>query len=124
MSALIIALILLCPSWASSTPRSIHVEWEYTPPIDLEVTGFRLYQEGIRVHDWVGPDVRAGDVTVDLTTQIADFTLTAIFADGTESPRSEPFAFNPNMSTTIKFVRLKYGNRSVPISKPKGVRLR
>ena len=76
------------------------------------------------VHDWPGADVRIGDATVDLTTTITNFTLTATFVDGTESRHSVPFAFNPNAPTTIKFVWLKHGNRPVPMNKPKGVRLR
>ena len=124
MRALILALILLCPAWAMATPRSIHVEWGYTLPSEPAVTGFRLYQEGVAVHDWLGADVRAGDATVDLTATITNFTLTAIFIDYTESQHSAPSAFNPNAPGTIKFVWLKHGNRPVPMSKPKGVRLR
>lgn len=124
MRALILALILLFPAWAMATPRSIHVEWGYTPPTKPAVTGFRLYQEGVAVHDWAGPYVCDGDATVDLTATITNFTLTATFSDGTESPHSAPFAFNPSVTTAIKFVWLKHGNRPVPMSKPKGVRLR
>lgn len=125
MRALVIALILLCPDWASSTPRLIHVEWEYTPPPEPAVTGFRLYQEpGVAVHDWAGPDVRVGDATVDITAPITIFTLTATFSDATESLHSAPFAFNPNAPVTIKFVWLKHGNKAVPMIKPQGVRLR
>ena len=124
MRALILALILLCPAGAMATPRSIHVEWGYTPPTEPAVTGFRLYQEGVAVHDWLGADVRAGDATVDLTATLTNFTLTATFADSTESLHSAPFAFDSNAPTTIKFVWLKPGNRSVPMSKTQGVRLR
>ena len=124
LRALILALLLLCPAWAMATPRSIHVEWGYTPPSEPAVTGFRLYQEGVAVHDWTGADVRVGDATVDLTATITNFTMTATFADSTESPHSVPFAFSPTAPTTIKFVWLKPGNRSVPMSKTQGVRLR
>ena len=124
MRALILALSLLCPAWAMATPRSIHVEWGYTPPSEPAVTGFRLYQEGVAVHDWAGPDVRVGDATVDITAPITIFTLTATFSDATESPHSAPFAFNPMAPTTIKFVWLKHGNKAVPMIKPQGVRLR
>ena len=124
MKALRIIIMLLCPALAMATPRSIHIEWGYTPPSEPAVTGFRLYQEGVAVHYWAGPDVRVGDATVDLTATITNFTLTATFADSTESPHSAPFAFNPNAPVTIKFVWLKHGNRPVPMSKPKGVRLR
>ena len=124
MRAMILALFLLCPALAMATPRSIHVEWGYTPPSEPALTGFRLYREGVAVHDWTGADVRAGDATVDLTTPITNFTLTATFADSTESPHSAPFAFDPSTPTTIKFVWLKHGNKAVSMSKPKGVRLR
>ena len=124
MRNIICTIMLLFPALAMATPRSIHVEWGYTPPSELAVTGFRLYQEGVAVHDWPGADVRVGDATVDLTTTITNFTLTATFADSTESPHSAPFAFNPNAPVTIKFVWLKHGNKAVPMNKPKGVRLR
>lgn len=124
MKALRVIIMLLCPALAMATPRSIRVEWGYTPPSEPAVTGFRLYQEGVAVHDWTGADVRVGDATVDLVTTITNFTLTATFADSTESPHSAPFAFYSNAPTTIKFVWLKHGNRPVPMSKPKGVRLR
>lgn len=121
---IVLALMLIVPAMAMATPRSIHVEWGYTPPSEPAVTGFRLYQEGVAVHDWLGAAVRAGDATVDLTTTITNFTMTATFADSTESPHSVPFAFSPTAPTTIKFVWLKHGNRPVPMSKPTGVRLR
>lgn len=124
MKKQILALLMLCPAWAMATARSIHVEWECIQPTRPAVTGFRLYQEGAAVHDWLGADVRAGDATVDLTATSTNFTLTATFADSTESPHSAPFAFDPTTPTTIKFVWLKHGNRPVPMSKPKGVRLR
>ena len=124
LSRLIITLILLCPTWAMATPRSIHVEWGYTPPSEPAVTGFRLYQEGVAVHDWLGADVRAGDATVDLTATITNFTLTATFADSTESPHSAPYAFYAGQAGNLKFVWLKPGNAPVLIVKPGGVRLR
>ena len=124
MRAIILAVMLLCPTLAMATQRSIHVEWGFTPPSEPAVTGFRLYQEGVAVHDWTGADVRVGDATVDLVMTITNFTLTATFADSAESPHSAPFAFDLNAPTAIKFVWLKHGNRPVPMNKPKGVRLR
>ena len=121
---IVICLLATTVAASNAASRFIHVEWAYTPPSEPALTGFRLYQEGVAVHDWTGADVRVGDATVDLTTQITNFTLTATFADGTESPHSVPFAFNPNAPTTIKFVWLKHGNKAVPLSKPQGVRLR
>lgn len=103
MRSWIIAICLLAATVAvaNAATRSIHVEWGYTPPTEPAVTGFRLYQEGVAVHDWVGADVREGDATVDLTATITAFTLTATFADETESPHSAPFAFNQYLDTGV-----------------------
>lgn len=120
----LICAILLLLATATQAAQSIHVEWGYTPPTEPAVTGFRLYQEGIAVHWWEGAATSAGDCTVDIPATITNFTLTATFADGTESPHSAPFAFDPSAPTAIKFVWLLPGNHPVPMSKPQGVRLR
>ena len=64
-----------------ATPRSIHVEWGYTPPSEPAVTGFRLYQEGVAVHDWVGADMRVG--VLDLA-QVCTGPLTTVVGNATE----------------------------------------
>ncbi len=79
----------------AATTQSIHVEWGYTPPSEPAVTGFRLYQEGVvpyvcQVQD---PTATAMDCQVSLPQGTANFTLTATFSDGTESPHSTPFPF-------------------------------
>ena len=103
MRSWIIALFLLATTVAEvyAESRSIHVEWGYTPPTGPAVTGFRLYQEGVAVHDWAGTDVREGDVTVDLISRYTSFTLTVIFDDDTESPHSNPFIFDQYLSTGV-----------------------
>ena len=88
-------LTLLCcllPTFAAAaTTRSIHVEWGYTPPSTPAVTGFKLYQEGANVCQTQEPSATAMDCTVTLTADTTNFTLTATFSDGTESPHSSPF---------------------------------
>lgn len=93
-------LLSVFPSWAFA--QSIHVEWGYTPPSEPQVTGFRLYQEGVGVCWWAGRDTTAGDCEVTLPVKITNFTLTATFDDSTESPHSSPFAFDKD-SATLKF---------------------
>jgi hypothetical protein len=86
------------------------------------VTGFRLYQEGVAVHTWDGAATTAGDATVELTAEITRFTLVAVFADGTESPHSAPYAFRSGSTETV-FIRLRPTNRGVPVrSSGSGVR--
>jgi hypothetical protein len=76
---------------ADGWTRSIHVEWGYTPPEDISVQGFRLYQDSAKVCEWAGATITSGDCSVSLTRRSTDFTLTAAFGDGTESPKSAPF---------------------------------
>lgn len=103
MKRLLLALCLLFSTVevSSAGSRSIHVEWGYTPPTEPAVTGFRLYQEGTAVCVFEGANTSEGDCTVDLTSQITIFTLTAMFSDDTESPHSAPFLFNQYRSTGV-----------------------
>ncbi|MGD9948944.1 MAG: PKD domain-containing protein [Desulfobulbus sp.] len=77
----------------SAAAQSIRVEWGYTPPTEPAVTGFKLYQEGTAACQTQNPNATAMDCEVTLTAATTNFTLTATFSDGTESPQSAPFAF-------------------------------
>ena len=79
---------------AGSITQSIHVEWGYTPPSEPAVTGFKLYQEGVFACQTTDANATAMDCQVTLTAETTNFTLTASFGDGTESPHSAPFAFS------------------------------
>lgn len=80
---------------AAGWSRNLRVEWGYTPPVDPACTGFRLYQQGTAapVCTFAGGDTRAGDCAATIDRRTTAFTLTATFADDTESPHSPPFAF-------------------------------
>jgi len=88
---LILALLLVA---VQGMAQSIHIEWGYTPPSEPEVTGFILYQEGVAVCLTETPTATSMDCEVTLTATVTNFTLTATFSDGTESPHSAPFAFS------------------------------
>lgn len=92
----IIAIIasMLIASAAYGWDKSIHIEWGYTPPSDLKVTGFKLYQDGKEACSFLGADIRKGDCNVYLGQAVTSFTLQATFADGTASPHSAPFKFS------------------------------
>jgi hypothetical protein len=79
---------------AEGWKRSVHIEWGYTHPADLEVTGFKLYKDGAPACTFTGGTTSQGDCEVTLTRSGTAFTLTAAFADGTESPHSAPFVFS------------------------------
>lgn len=103
MKRLLLTLFMLLSmvEVSSADSRSIHVEWSYIPPMEPAVTGFRLYPEGAAVCVFEGANTSEGDCTVDLTSQITIFTLTAMFSDDTESPHSAPFLFNQYLSTGV-----------------------
>lgn len=102
----VLFLVLCCGAMpalvaaATSSSRSIHIEWGYTPPSEPQVSGYRLYQEGVKACQTTVATATAMDCTVTLVKAVTNFTLTATFADGTESPHSAPFAFSLDEDTT------------------------
>ena len=93
--------------------RQTTVEWGYTPPTEPAVSGFQLYQEGAKACQWAGAETRSGDCTLRIAKRDTPFTLTALFADGTESPHSAPFVFTDvlpapvlkSLKVTVEFVQ-------------------
>lgn len=83
--------LLLATAPALAAGQAITVEWEYTAPSEPAVTGFRLYRDGAAVCDLPGPDVRRGECEVSAGT--ARYTLSAIFAEGSESEQSAPYIY-------------------------------
>ncbi len=79
---------------ASTTSQSVHAEWNsYAPPSGLIVSGFKLYKDGTVACQVEGASATSLDCQVTLENSTANFTLTAFFTDGTESPHSAPVAF-------------------------------
>ena len=85
---------LISSALAAGWERDVHVEWGYTPPTDLKVSGFVLYQDAVEACAWNGADVRSGDCKTTISTSSTNFTLVARFENNSESPRSAPFAFS------------------------------
>lgn len=78
---------------AAGWERDVHVEWEYTPPTDLKVSEFVLYQDNVEACVWKGAELNSGDCKVTLSKSLTNFTMAARFENKTESPRSAPFPF-------------------------------
>jgi hypothetical protein len=104
----LIAFLLLAGS-ALAGQQSIHVEWGYTPPSAPAVTGFQLYQEGVKSCLWPGATTTAGDCDVNLTKKATNYTLTATFDDGTESPHSAPFRFTLPEPAAPVLIKIEVG---------------
>lgn len=95
-SALALLLIMAIPALALAAPtwtRSIHAEWTYEAPEDVEVSGFKLYQNGVPACEFSGATTTSGDCEVSLSRKVTNYTITALTEDGGESPHSDIFPF-------------------------------
>ena len=121
-------LLLIISSRAVAAEHT--VTWGYTPTTEPAVVGFRL---------WRGSDpcelvaefpgwARGGRWTQETPTASGEaFTLTAVFADATESPRSAVYVFPMGDGTPgIRHARFKSvaGVAAAPLNKTTGARLR
>ena len=99
----LLALLLLLPAplLAASWWRTITVEWQYTPPVEPAVDGFQLYNGTAKVCRFEGESARAGMCDVLVSSPTTAFTLTATFADGSESPHSAPFEFTDTVPAPV-----------------------
>ena len=93
LTLLALYLLLPAPLLAASWWRTITAEWQYTPPIGPAVDGFQLYAGAAKACRFEGADTRTGMCDVIVANPTTTFTITATFADGTESPQSPPFEF-------------------------------
>ena len=100
-----ITTTLICclfATMAAAADHSIHIEWGYTPPSDPPLSGFHLYQEGTLACTINNPEATAIDCNMSLEKDTTNFTLTAIFSDGSESPQWAPFPFSiPNDEVVV-----------------------
>jgi len=102
-------MLIYCLTAVASAATSIHVEWGYTPPSEPTIIGYNLYQEGILACQTQDSHATFMDCQVTLTAPTNNFTLTAAFSDGTESPHSAPFAFSLQTSIQNKVQQLYVG---------------
>lgn len=94
-------LVLPAPLMAASWWRTITVEWTYAPPVEPAVDGFQLYVGAAKACRFEGADTRTGMCDVLLPAPSTAFTITATFADGSESPHSAPFEFTDTVPAPV-----------------------
>lgn len=82
---------LLLPVSGWGKPRSILVEWGYQ--YDGNIAGYRLYHGNSVVCETSDPLANSMVCDVNLPDGKTDFTITALFENGTESLHSEPFSY-------------------------------
>jgi len=89
-------IVLPANNLLATEPQSIHIEWDFDSqgiPDGLELSAYRLYQEGNQVCQFDSPYDFAGDCEFQSNSGRYNFTLTAVFDDGSESPGSASFPF-------------------------------
>lgn len=105
---LVVAILLVSVvTQAAGWERSLQAEWGYTPPSEPAVTGYLLYLDGVKVCTFPGATTSIGTCKVFLMKRISSFTLTAAFADNTESPHSSPFLLTDAPAPGIKSIIIK-----------------
>ena len=127
--SLFIAALLAClasMAWAAEHT----VTWGYTPPVEPAVVGFKLWRGAdpyTLVAEFPGW-ARGGRWTQETPIAAGEaFTLTAVFANATESPRSEVYVYPMGDGTTgIRHASFKavVGVTAAPLNKTTGARLR
>ena len=95
---LLTALLIILPAnnLLAMVSHSIHIKWDYESqdvPDGLELSAYRLYQEGNQVCQFDSPYDFEGNCEFQSDNGRYNFTLTAVFDDGSESPGSAPFPF-------------------------------
>ena len=94
LRALVVVICHLPVFSSAATNVSIHAEWQtYTAPSGYTVGGFNLYQEDQLACQTQGATSTTVDCLVSLSADSTNFTLAAVFTNGTESPKSAPFTF-------------------------------
>ena len=100
------ALLVLLPvgNILAMSTHSIHLEWDYdqySAPVDSDLSAYRLYKDGVKTCQFDYPYDFAGDCNFTSDNGLFNFTLTAVFEDGTESPHSAPFPFRLGPNTVV-----------------------
>jgi PKD repeat protein len=89
-------LLLIFPTISiGAEMRTLDVEFSFTNPDDpaKQLLGYRLYKEGEQVCEANDPNTSRVSCEIYTEDGTFDFTLTAYYADSTESPHSPSFPF-------------------------------
>jgi len=93
-------LLLLLASQVYAAERSLSIEYQYYPPADKTVTGFILYQNDVQV--CTTNVVLTPEFTCSFEAEpgLYNYTMKAVYADGSTSPKSPSYPFTITELTT------------------------
>lgn len=83
--------------------HKVHLDWDYEDQVvpGESLAGFRLYKEGVLVAQIDDPAARSYDCRFESEEGTFNFTLTAFYSGGTETPHSSPYTFTLSSSTLV-----------------------
>lgn len=93
---LILLVLFFTPTLSTAAvTRTLEIEFAFTSPdiLDTQLLGYRLYKEGQQACETSDPIVST--ISCDILSEDGtfNFSLTAYYANGTESPQSPSFSF-------------------------------
>lgn len=88
-------VLLSGPAVAAIKEHQIQIEYAFDPSAvpDKTVVGYHLYKDGELVCDLDATDPHLLECAVTTPTGKFDFTMTAVYNDGSTSPHSAPFPY-------------------------------
>lgn len=95
-------VLFLCPLTAHATvTKTLEVDFSFTNSSNQQHLGYKLYKEGTKVCQTTDPN--ASTISCSLTTDPGtfNFTLTAYYDDGSESPSSPAFSYVISATTSL-----------------------
>ncbi len=104
---LLLGLCLFIAMPAEAAVKTMHIEWDYDTTLP-GLAGYRIYQDGVMIHQVTDPTILTADITVTFTGD-SNFTMTAFDTDGIESAHSDPYLVaysdinTPPQATDIAF---------------------
>jgi hypothetical protein len=106
----LLMITVLSPKNSNATLRELHVELSYAE----SAAGFILYKDGVQVCERLDPNVTTMDcLDIEISPNPMTFVLTAVDADGIESPQSAPYILVPPPVYTVSITN-GVGGRSYP----------
>ena len=90
-----ITLGFFIPGYCLAATHDIHIDWSYDSQLaeGKTLAGYHLYKEGIETCTSTTPVATSMDCVFNSEDGTFQFTLTAFYADGSESPHSSPYTF-------------------------------
>lgn len=77
----------------AAVEKQLTLSWDYSGT--AEIDGFRFYLNGLQIGESMNPSDRAITLNISLVKEIMQFTMTAIFPDGSESSHSSILQIDP-----------------------------